>query len=405
MFSFYIMVIGFLLASLVVAQKMGATGATASIAVGQRLRKGAQGILYRTFVGRAAKGGMNFIDKTGMSNWVGGRTLRGGLNKAYKYGAGGTGLAQTRSDIESHKAEVTKNRSRMTSAASVATANADIEAGLSSAPRLKKLRDKIKAGSTLTTSEQTEKDNLERIEAKMRTAATGLSKTEIENMSSKKRNEISHLFTAQQAKEFAKSDKVGTNDINSFTAARKNAIVAKITIPASTAGGTPTLDVTAVSKLTEAQLATLGGDWLMENAHLLTPSQFDEIRKTGKDNSVFTEEQAESFSDKRKNVINNIVANLNIPENNRIFSQYLEAIKTKHKEIASLPIDALLNPITAGYMNSKVLKEIDTKSDIRRTDKIRIAANIRGIPAGVGAADDGKKYLNTPKVVADGEWA
>src|SRR5690606_10650611 len=63
-FAFFILAMGFMIASLIVAQKMGANGATAAINIGQRVRRGTQSYV----TGGAAKFTRNKIDKYASSD-------------------------------------------------------------------------------------------------------------------------------------------------------------------------------------------------------------------------------------------------------------------------------------------------------------------------------------------------
>jgi len=153
-FSFFIMVIGFLLASLVVAQKMGATGATASIAVGQRLRNGAQGILYRNTGGLLAQGAKNVVGSRAASRLLGstmlGREVQRGLyrqfDKATKFGAGGTSLAQTRSERDTTDKDMRQNRVRISQIGTAADREESVEAQIAA------LENNTLSGAELTTA-------------------------------------------------------------------------------------------------------------------------------------------------------------------------------------------------------------------------------------------------------------
>ena len=126
---FFAMVIIFLLASIMVAKNMGAVGASTAISVGNKIRGSAQGIMYRNTGGRLAKGALNVMDRSGISNLPGTRSLRSAIKSGYEYGAGGTSLSKTRSDIDSENADIIKNRSRMTKDAKGKKRSKIIEAG------------------------------------------------------------------------------------------------------------------------------------------------------------------------------------------------------------------------------------------------------------------------------------
>ncbi len=110
---YFALVIVFLCASMIVAKKMGAHGSTMAISVGNKLRGNAQGFMYRNTGGRLAKGALNVMDRSGISNLPGTRSLRSAIKSGYEYGAGGTSLSKTRSDIKAEKGDIQKNRVRM----------------------------------------------------------------------------------------------------------------------------------------------------------------------------------------------------------------------------------------------------------------------------------------------------
>lgn len=111
--GYYLLAIIMMVASIKVASNMGAFGASTVMSVGNSLRKGSQAVIYRNTAGRAAKGAMNVMDRTGASNNAMGRTLRRGLDKSYKYGAGGSSLAQARAQVDAEKKDIRANRIRM----------------------------------------------------------------------------------------------------------------------------------------------------------------------------------------------------------------------------------------------------------------------------------------------------
>lgn len=121
MLLFYIMMIGFLYASIKVAQAMGVAGASGSLkaldSMGKAARGAAQGFAYRTTVGFGLSGlvkGMDALDRRAESEKgtpgrrraqlartiLGGEATRRSLEKGANYGAGG---GQGRADVEKDK--------------------------------------------------------------------------------------------------------------------------------------------------------------------------------------------------------------------------------------------------------------------------------------------------------------
>ncbi|MFN3188253.1 MAG: hypothetical protein ACK42D_01775 [Candidatus Paceibacteria bacterium] len=360
----FTLAIGMMLASISIAKRMGAFGGGLVVSVGNSMRKSGQGILYRNTGGRLAKGGMNVMDKAGISNIPGARALRSSLNSAYNYGAQGTSLAKTRSDIESHKADVTKNRSRMTSAASTASANADIARGLSGSLPLNGLREKEASGVALNSSELSQKNELEKAEAKMESAVAGLSISQLENMSAKERNNIAHLLTASQREKIDKSEKIGDGEKSKITTNRVNKIKEKIGDTAET------LKPSAVTSLSTDEIETLGSDWMLENGHILSKSQFDKI--VGKDSKEFSVNQKSSFIAARKNTLDKIAKSTTVTQAD--IDKVFEGIKNKPKEIVELPVELLKRDEALRYISDLVLRELSGK--IGDNDKQFIENNI-----------------------------
>ncbi len=256
---YFAMVIVFLCASMVVAKKMGAHGSTAAISIGNKLRGGAQGMLYRNAGGRLAKGAMNVMDRTGMSNNYLGRTVRSGLKSGYEYGAGGTSLSQYRSDVKSQKEDINKNRVRMNSEVSSARRATNFEAQTTALQN-----------NTLGTQQ-------------LNDAMNGLATT-IREMSDEERGELSlsqltnhHVaanLTDAHITSLEKTGKFSVDDINRMRASRRQAqinVAQHGFATGSTVGGVVGASNTAVRgaaaghQVAQRQRLLAGGDAVVGN--------------------------------------------------------------------------------------------------------------------------------------------
>lgn len=351
---YFALVIVFLCASMVVAKKMGAHGASAAVAVGHKLRGSAQGFMYRNTGGRLSKGALNFMNRSGMSNLPGTRALRSGLKSGYEYGAGGTSLAKTRSDIESEQADITKNRSKMQGLKDTKLGKKQVATAANNSAELATLRGLPYAG--LSPDQKLRLTELESDQAKADKFITGLDKSEIEALTPVERAKYSTRFSADQVSKIMESDKISTVEKNKVFGARVDSISAKI------GGATPT--AAKVTKLSRDELDTLGFDWAAKNSHMLTQTQFDDYVKNSK---KITPEIAESLKNRRENELlvqiqggtpqaNNILKEL--AKKPAEFVQLPTKVFTTAKS-ATVNYDAIIPYLTTGIMEELAKGKLD----------------------------------------------
>jgi len=348
-FSFFIMVIGFLLASLVVAQKMGATGATASIAVGQRLRNGAQGILY----GLGARATRGSIDRMATSNNVVARAVGIGLTKY-------TGVrdAADKAYKSSPQGKWKENRKTRDHALATRTSDArtqqDISANATAGgPALERA---VRDASQTQLIEALQKHKVGSLEysnivgAMTQSQITKLSEAKDDEFSPKERSAVSTTVTGK--------------------------ITTRITDPA-----TSRIDTTKVPSLTFDELETLGDSWLTNptNLKLLTNSQ---VEKLAKDSKVLGTGQKATFKDDWKAALKVGITPASIKE-------VME--KRSPKEIVKLPTELLENIGAIPYLSESVLKEI-AEAKLPQN----VLNNIETNMAAPGAESTGQDYLTRP---------
>jgi len=348
-FSFFIMVIGFLLASLVVAQKMGATGATASIAVGQRLRKGAQGIV----TGLGARATRGSIDRMATSNNVVARAVGIGLTKY-------TGVrdAADKAYKSSPQGKWKENRKTRDHALATRTSDArtqqDISANATAGgPALERV---VRDASQTQLIEALQKHKVGSLEysnivgAMTQSQITKLSEAKDDEFSPKERSAVSTTVTGK--------------------------ITTRITDPA-----TSRIDTTKVPSLTFDELETLGDSWLTNptNLKLLTNSQ---VEKLAKDSKVLGTGQKATFKDDWKAALKVGITPASIKE-------VME--KRSPKEIVKLPTELLENIGAIPYLSESVLKEI-AEAKLPQN----VLNNIETNMAAPGAESTGQDYLTRP---------
>jgi len=348
-FSFFIMVIGFLLASLVVAQKMGATGATASIAVGQRLRKGAQGIV----TGLGARATRGSIDRMATSNNVVARAVGIGLTKY-------TGVrdAADKAYKSSPQGKWKENRKTRDHALATRTSDArtqqDISANATAGgPALERA---VRDASQTQLIEALQKHKVGSLEysnivgAMTQSQITKLSEAKDDEFSPKERSAVSTTVTGK--------------------------ITTRITDPA-----TSRIDTTKVPSLTFDELETLGDSWLTNptNLKLLTNSQ---VEKLAKDSKVLGTGQKATFKDDWKAALKVGITPASIKE-------VME--KRSPKEIVKLPTELLENIGAIPYLSESVLKEI-AEAKLPQN----VLNNIETNMAAPGAESTGQDYLTRP---------
>ena len=350
-FSFFIMVIGFLLASLVVAQKMGATGATASIAVGQRLRKGAQGIV----TGLGARATRGSIDRMATSNNVVARAVGIGLTKY-------TGVrdAADKAYKSSPQGKWKENRKTRDHALATRTSDARTQQDIST--------NAVAGGPALESAVRTA-NQTQLIEA--------LRKHKVGSLGY---NHIVGAMTQSQITKLseAKDDEFSPKERSAVSTTVTGKIVTRITDPA-----TSMIDTTKVPSLTFDELETLGDSWLTNptNLKLLTNSQ---VEKLAKDSKVLGTSQKATFKNDWKTALRGVgVISPTTVEN---------AMRGRGpKEIVKLPNELLMDMSAIPYLSESVLKEI-AEEKMPQAVLNTIERNM-GYP---GAEPTGKDYLIRP---------
>ena len=365
---FYIMGMGFLIGSLIVAQKMGAYGATATIAVGNRMRKSAQGIAYRNTAGRALHGVASAHDWAAKND--GRDDERRGVRKMARQGL---------------RIGAKLGESYLGTSSALKTAG-DYGAGgtgLTAAQEAKKKRDQ---GLQQRDSEAKLKADLASPDPNIQQAAVAkLNQRQIEEMlTQKERGKYAHLLSEEQWENVLKSDKIGEGDLADMKERRRKHIHDNIH---TTIGTTENLVLDELTKLTQSQLETLGAEFIEQYAHLLSDTQIGDLRKSKK----LSDAQKQSFLRARNDNLTTQINNTGVGgvtpgvTGSSGVKEVLYANDgsgtwkpRKGAEVAQLPRDVLLNPNTAEHITAAALQNIADKKTLSPADQQALARNIRG---------------------------
>jgi len=357
-FPFFITTIVFLVASMIVAKKMGAAGASGAISVGNSLRKSAQGMAYRNTAGLALAGGVKGFDRLdraaergGASGFaarmtraaIGGESSRKLLEKGANYGAGGLG----RDDVKKMNKE---RKSRATSG------NADADAK-------KKIKKNARIGGT-------------ELESAVRGASTALLIDVLQGYKygDEEYENIVNAMTHEQKKKLldAKDDEFSATERKNLNSQAVKSVTDKI-------GSGLTLNSEAVAKLTPKEIDTLGNAWILKNSNLanLTYSQVDKVADSS---SVLGESEKSTLKTKWGDAI------MALP-----VSDYAKIMDRTAKDVAALPAQVLTNEAAIPHLTDKVMRAI-AESNMTALDRATIKDHMAGATANISGAD----YLNRP---------
>lgn len=248
------------------------------------------------------------------------------------------------------------------------------------------------------------KTRLEQNAAKGRQAANNLSQKELELMAVNDKTTFDKVVGDLNAATFDKmmdSDNFSPTQKADMFAARKAAIEKTFT---KIIGDEKEIATKELQKLSIEQIETLGDDFIRENAHLLSQSQMDDIKKSKK----FTETQKNSYKDTRNNkIISDPGARkealrdgtIKIDKHgNRTFTP---GLPKKPAEIASLPFDAIINPAThtadpdiINLISPKVLEAIVNNKTMDANQRKELRDEIMSNPR---ADVNARNYLNSPQ--------
>ncbi len=367
---FFVLICIFMIASLVIAQKMGADGGMKAVALGKDWGKRTSKFAAAQTGGRLARATANasgnavnrglrnlqqsdnkFVRGLARSNAVQG-TVGGAADslKKSKFGLGRT--------IE----EDTKMRYETEQRANKGMA---VTAGLDA-------QKKQDGGATLNPAELAALEEMKKV-------AGSLEQKEFEQLTEEQQTLIAGYLSDSQAEKIGKSEKISDEQKAKITTARQEAF--KRTVAQN--GEILTEELT---KLTTSQLETLGEQFILDNIEHFSKSQFDDLKKS----KNFSQSQVQGFSSKRKaKITDRSVPPENLFENQAINTATGARRRTGKKraaDIANLPGEVLARTSSLSHLNVDVLKAIangDTKfENVSTSERMTIKQNIMNVVRG-----------------------
>jgi hypothetical protein len=355
---YFLIVIGFVWASLMIAKSIGAFGAGQAMSFGQGLRKSAQGVIGRNTIGRASGWAQKKLDQSeGRTGKAANGVLRG-LTSAGKEAKFGSKYSYSSASDKADKAKKeTNNR---------------IAANRAETNRLK---------YNLNLTEAIKNKNEDEIEKTVRQ----MSQAQIEALGFDELNNetVMRFITTTQFENLQKNDKFAGDKLEKLQTTRAKAVerqLVGVTAPGETAA---TLS-SVINKANTAQLETLGLETLKANAINLTSSQIDDLKKS----KNFLESEVNAITDQRERQLW------------QLFNTKPESIfvNKKDPELASLPKKILLDKNSVPYITAGTLKHILDKDKLSPDERATLRKNIDNPEIAAINATHQKaiNYLNSP---------
>ena len=443
----FILSIIFLIAALVIANKLGAEGASQAVKLGGNIANRARrGVVNTTKWGGKQAMVLPRYGARHVSNHIGNRMNQSikqwqqgegkvGRNRLGRWAANtvavDSAMHNTATKLKNVKAgfanTVDENRAAKSEINTRVDNHHNVERGISAQNELE--TEKQTPGSISTTgsiwdpnanngagamvdrSELTPeeiKPILEQNAAKMQSVVTDYSTKQLEEMfkSSPQQfaNIVGHLKTDQFDK-LMSSDNLDKGELNSVFTQRQTAIRSLVEKDGQILTG-------ELKDMSIHQLKVLGDQFIRANAHLFTKTQMDDLKKS----TDFSEAQKGSYVAARKDKVNEIIASGNTaeikklthnvtgttgdydPETNQRSPVFEEKTK-KVAELAELPLPALQHPSVMPHVSVDVLKEITRnaragKGNLTSEEMEQFANNLLTMP---GVSPKIATYLNSKK--------
>lgn len=364
---FFLVATIFLIASLVVAQKMGAEGATTALAAGKRSRQIATGFMAdksKGLLDRAASMDPNKKSRSNAINAV--RSFTRASARAVNVAGGRDFLEGAATPYTSLGDKTKKRRAAQAARDAAARQKEVINAGVDAQDSLKKLNN---IEGPLTEAQMKEKVKLEKVVDDMASAVAGLSTKMLEEMSEKQLNAVSKYLTNGQVENIMKSDNISSQQKDSLTKARQDTIKEVL-------NKTGTDMASQITKLSIDQIETMGEDWITKNVSSFSSGQMDDLKKSKK----FTDFKKNQFSDIKKGSIIQTINSGNRDSIAKLFSN--------DKEVGKLPTDAFKSDVAVQFITPAGLEEKLKNGGLSTDDQREIKDNLQ-------------TYLDNPATPAD----
>ncbi len=381
---YFMIICGFLIASLIVANKLGVHGASTAISLGKKgsawaRRKTITNARGAVFVGAragldaAAKdNGKRYSSKT--KNFLRGGT-RMAARSATLLGAR-DGLDSLAKPYDESSADWKKKVAGLNQRDKEARDEETIAEGQRGADELAVIRAAQKA-KTSTSAQDARLPDLEKAEAAMLSVIAGMATSQLENMSASDIAKIAPNLTSSQIENVLKSDKVDPAIKSKLLKTRIDAITGKIT--ATNAAGVKVLRIKELTALSTDEIETLGDEWIRKNAALLSNTQMEDLKKSKK----FTEGQKNSYASIRSTTHKNLVDSGTTSEiaalfrnNDGVPSKGIKATDRKPKEVANLGKDVLTNDKSLPFLTGGILNEIAKNETLLQPDRAALRKKI-----------------------------
>lgn len=225
-------------------------------------------------------------------------------------------------------------------AASAGLANLPSGAGLSNKQKVKQQQKKEQYEAQINT---------------LRQMAPKLTTHGLEAMSDEERKAILQYLTEDQVDKLLESDKLDNSHKKELRGVRQTNIRARVTEDGQ-------VSAEKLAKLKLSELEKLDTEFINEHAHLLTPSQAEDLSKKSK---VLNDDQREDFENERKTKLESAftITPANAPDRDnkeRERGETIDAIASrKPAEITKLPFEILMKPEMLPRLNSDVLHELE----------------------------------------------
>ncbi len=400
----FVVVSGFMIAALVISQKLGADGANLAVSVGNNLQRRGRRMLYRG----ATRVPRNVVNKSGArlnagltklqtykpseGKYIGG--VERGIQKIARGAAVDNAVRGTAKTMSSAKfgwqntvADNTREAQQARSAIDARVAIADGLRAVNSPEeqtyqaiikRQKELDEIKKAGgedqviladgitvkdrAAITADEQAALSAVmgdaaqkrQAVIAQMQSKVNDLSIKDIEAMGQADREAIAGLLTASQIESLMKSDNINAGDKKQIGIKRSNAFKSMVT---EVLGNQEVVVSDRLQKLSAAQLEAIGIEFINKNAADLTDKQIDELSKS----KNFTETQINQLKANRelkiKERFNSPTSQVALPYDPKKPGS-AKIVNAAFYETTSASVNPVTGSLVANYTKKKKAEEI-----------------------------------------------
>lgn len=335
-----VIVSGFAWASLIIAQKIGALGASQAMnfgqGIGKKVRGGVTGFAGRNTIGRMADSYARRLEERGVSDKSWRRSVASSL-AGNKFGG-----SYSRADARSSAEKASQNQARYDQLHGTPTTVRGVQVP---GTRTGGVVGAINSGTDI----------------EMEQAITGMSNDQLIKMlqdNDKNSSEYEKIVENMSASQYDAVMKAKAEDLDDSA---KADIKGGRKVAVETTLGSLSANIKNASN---HQLKVLGADEIAKHAGALKQSQFEEIMKPS--NSDYTESEKKAIADKRK-----------VQQKTEFDADAASFFaKRKDKEIAKLPDTILTNDNAAPHLTRASLKQMIHEDSLAKADRDTIKSNI-----------------------------